>query len=210
MNRLLITPWDIKAVGDDGIFEGLAATFGNVDLHGDRIERGAFAGATASRVKLLWQHDTRAPIGVWESIEETSDGLEAKGRLLLEVQQAREAHALMKAGALDGLSIGYSIKEGGADVDSTTRVRVLKKLELHEISPVTFPANPKARIHRVKAADITDEREFEQYLRDAGFSKAFAVAVSSRGFAAASRRDAEGEADELVASIRRGIQTLTQ
>ena len=88
----------------------------------------------------------------------------------------------MREKVLDGLSIGYSIPDGGAEVDPQTRVRVLKKLKLWEVSPVVFPANPHARISTVKAADITDERQFEKFLCDAGFPNAFAKAVACHGF----------------------------
>ena len=106
----LNVPFELKAIetltGDDGaevgIFEGLASTFGNRDMAGDVVEPGAFAGTLArpGRIKMLWQHDARAPIGVWEKIRETAAGLEVKGRLVLEVQQARETLALLFNGLL--------------------------------------------------------------------------------------------------------------
>ena len=121
----LDVPFELKAIqtltGDDGvevgIFEGLASTFGNRDMVGDVVEPGAFAATIArpGRIKMLWQHDARAPIGVWEDIRETAAGLEVKGRLVLQVQRAREALALLKAGAVDALSIGFSVMRGGAE-----------------------------------------------------------------------------------------------
>ena len=215
-------------VGDDdaeiGLFEGLASTFGDTDLDGDRIEPGAFAAAAAdpAKVRMLWQHDARSPIGIWEKVEETDQGLLVRGRLILDVQQAREAHALLKAGAVDALSIGFMVPPGGAVFDGERRV--IKSIELIEISIVTFPANPKARINRIKAvaADgrLPAPRMFEAYLRDSGFSRSQAKAIIAEGYRtiyrrdagpAIARRDAESEAlDYLVASLTRVADLMTQ
>jgi HK97 family phage prohead protease len=166
---------------------------------------------------MLWQHDARAPIGVWERIRETAAGLEVKGRLVLDVQQAREALALLKAGAVDALSIGFSVLRGGAEFDRERALRRIKAVDLWEISVVTFPANPKARVARIKAADpgaswgaapgtsLPTEREFERLLmRDAGLSRSQARTVLSSGYKALlTTRDAGGGLDELVASVKR-------
>ncbi len=213
----LNVPFELKAIetltGDDGaevgIFEGLASTFGNRDMAGDVVEPGAFAGTLArpGRIKMLWQHDARAPIGVWEKIRETAAGLEVKGRLVLEVQQARETLALLKAGAVDALSIGFSVMSGGAFFDRESGVRRIKAVELWEISVVTFPANPKARVERIKAhtAHLPTEREFERRLmRDAGFSRSQARTVLKSGYKALlSTQDAGGGLDAVAARIRR-------
>ena len=194
-----------------GVFEGLASTFGNQDMMGDVIERGAFARSVAepAQIKMLWQHDARAPIGVWERIAETHAGLAVKGRLILEVQQAREALALMKAGAVDSLSIGFSVPKGGAVFDRDKAVRRIKSVELWEVSVVTFPANPGARIGRIKSlvrgGTLPTERDFERFLtQDAGFSRSQARTILGAGYRALmTTRDAGGDLDELVASIRR-------
>lgn len=214
----LDVPFELKAVAtvtqDDGVevglFEGLASTFGNRDMMGDLVEPGAFAGAVArpAAIKMLWQHDARAPIGVWERVRETAAGLEVKGRLVLEVQQAREALALLKAGAVDALSIGFSVPRGGAEFDRERGLRRIKAVALWEISVVTFPANPKARVDRIKAAaggDLPTEREFERLLmRDAGLSRSQARTVLTAGYKALlTRQDAGGGLDDLVASVRR-------
>lgn len=181
------------ADGDAGTFEGLAATFGDVDLGGDLVEPGAFAEACRApqRIRMLWQHDPATPIGVWEAMEERGAGLWVKGRLILEVQQAREAYALMKSGALDALSIGFSVPQGAATIDAARRVRRLKRIDLWEISPVTFAMNPRARISGVKAAPrISTIREFEAFLRNAGgFSHRQAKAIAAAGYRAALSRD---------------------
>jgi HK97 family phage prohead protease len=215
----LDVPFELKAVetltGDDGlevgVFQGLASTFGNRDMVGDLVEPGAFAGTIArpERIKMLWQHDARAPIGVWEEIRETAAGLEVKGRLVLDVQQARETLALLKAGAVDALSIGFSVAGGGAAFDRERGVRRIKAVELWEISVVTFPANPKARVDRIKAqaqaGRLPTEREFERLLmRDAGFSRSQARTVLKSGYKALlSTQDAGGGLDEVAARIRR-------
>ncbi len=215
----LDVPFELKAVEtvtqDDGVevgvFEGLASTFGNRDMMGDLVEPGAFSAALArpGTIKMLWQHDARAPIGVWERIRETAAGLEVKGRLVLEVQQARETLALLKAGAVDALSIGFSVLRGGAEFDRERSLRRIKAVDLWEISVVTFPANPKALVARIKAlehsATLPTEREFERLLmRDAGLSRSQARTVLTAGYKALlTTRDAGGGLDELVASVKR-------
>jgi len=220
----LDVPFELKSLttrqGEDGsregIFEGLASTFGTRDRAGDIIEPGAFRESLgrAGRIKMLWQHDPRAPIGVWERIAETPAGLAVKGRLVLEVQRAREALALLRAGAVDALSIGFSVPRSGASVDREKSVRRLTRIDLWEVSIVTFPANPEARVARVKAhihagaGRLPSEREFERYLtRDAGFSRSQARTIIGSGYKALmSGRDAgQGsgkDLEDLAARLR--------
>jgi HK97 family phage prohead protease len=154
-DEYLDVSFEIKEVAEDGTFTGYASTFGNVDSDRDVIAQGAFTKSLKRKkpkqVKLLWQHDRRQPIGVWEEITEDNRGLKVKGRLVLDVNQAREAYALMKAGAIDAMSIGFAIPRDGYEIDEKKRVRVIKEADLWEISVVTFPANPKATISRVKS-----------------------------------------------------------
>lgn len=175
---------EIKALSDEGVIEGYAAIFGNVDNGGDKIMPGAFIeGIAAARrggrtVKMLWNHDPQTPIGVWEDLAEDAKGLWGKGRLVMEVARAREVHALMKAGAISGLSIGYRTKSFEPDGG----VRVLKAVDLYEVSPVTFPMNDRARVTGVKAdgldpiitklraGDRLTEREFELLAKGLGLS----------------------------------------
>lgn len=211
-------PFTLKALdshedagGEVGIFEGLAATFGERDLLGDVVERGAFRDSLArpDRVKMLWQHDAHAPIGVWESLIETQAGLAVRGRLILEVRQARETLALLKAGAVDALSIGFSVPKGGARFERDRSLRRIARLDLWEISVVTFPANPRARIGRIAARSaatgLPTERELERLLtRDAGFSRSQARTVLRSGFKALrAKRDAGGGLDGLATRLRR-------
>lgn len=145
---------DIKAIGDDGVFTGYASTFGNPDQGRDVMVRGAFtmslAKKPAARVKMLLQHDQREPVGVWTSLEEDERGLKATGRLILDTVKGRETYSLLKAGALDGLSIGYrTVKDR---MDRAKGVRFLEEVDLSEISIVTFPMNEAATVSRVKSA----------------------------------------------------------
>ena len=143
---------DVKAVADDGAFEGYASVFDVEDLGRDVVKAGAFARSLkarpAAKVKLLRGHDMSAPIGVWTELREDSKGLYAKGRLVLETVLGRETHALMKAGALDGLSIGYRTVRD--TIDRKKGVRLLEEVDLVEVSIVTLAMNPAATITSVK------------------------------------------------------------
>jgi HK97 family phage prohead protease len=143
---------DLKAVEPDGSFTGYASRFGVVDLGRDLVLPGAFAESIARRgprgIKMLFQHDPAEPIGVWLEVREDGQGLYARGRILPEVARGREVLALMRAGALDGLSIGFRTVEGRTDAKSG--VRRLSRIDLWEISVVTFPMLPEARVSAVK------------------------------------------------------------
>lgn len=186
-------PLEVKNLGENGTFEGYASAFGNVDSWKDVIEAGAFSATIREHSKrktmpaLLWCHDVREPIGVWESMKEDATGLFAQGRLLKDdVQKAAEAYALLKAGAVRGLSIGYRARD--YSIDEKTGVRALKRVDLFEVSLVTFPANEKALVSGVK--DITTIRDFEGALRDVlGFSNTEAKRIASCGFRELKARD---------------------
>jgi len=138
-------PIEISENSSTGLIEGYAAIFNEPDRGGDVIAPGAFTASLARRpasVKLLWQHDPAQPIGIWDSITEDTRGLRVKGRLLTEVQQGAEAAALLNAGALDGLSIGYRAVKS----DRRGTYRHLTEIDLWEISLVTFPMNANARL----------------------------------------------------------------
>ncbi|MCL7464792.1 HK97 family phage prohead protease [Phaeovulum sp. NW3] len=140
--------------------EGYASLFGLADQGGDVVQRGAYArslerlAARGGSVKMLWQHDPGEPIGIWEEIREDDRGLFVRGRLLPEVARAREAAALIAAGAIDGLSIGYRTIAAGKDAQGR---RSLMELELWEVSLVTFPMLREARV-AAKAGDIVGDR----------------------------------------------------
>lgn len=188
---------EVKAFGDTGSFEGYAGIFGNVDLGGDVLERNAIKEIVKGRngkVKVLNQHNMRDPIGGAE-IHPDDKGIAFKGQLVLETPSARSAYALMKADVLDGMSFGYDVLAGGAEI-LKSGIRQLKAIKLWEISPVTFGMNPLAGITGVKS--INTIREYEDFLRDVGgFSAAQAKALASGGFKALqSARDEAGSVDE--------------
>lgn len=142
---------------------GYASLFGASDNGGDVVQKGAYATSLARsnkagiKIKMLWQHDPMQPIGVWDAVFEDGKGLKVTGRVLPEVQAGREALALLQAGAIDGLSIGYrtvrSEKKNGG--------RLLHEIELWEVSLVTFPMLNEAR---VQASD--DEAALAQTLAE--------------------------------------------
>lgn len=175
----------IKAAGDDGTVEGYGSVFGVRDNYDDVIAKGAFIQslkdhkAAGTMPAMLWQHDADKPIGVWTEMVEDEKGLRIKGQLAMETVKGKEAHALLKMGALNGLSIGFMSKEWAYDRD--TEVRTLTAIDLWEVSLVTFPANEKARVTNVKSADeLQAPKDAEKALRDAGFSKSDATAFVSR------------------------------
>ncbi|HEV7259724.1 MAG TPA: HK97 family phage prohead protease [Bosea sp. (in: a-proteobacteria)] len=137
----------------DGLFEGYASLFGIADLGKDVVEPGAFRDSLTRRgpggIKLLWQHDPAEPIGRWISLTEDARGLFVRGRLSLAVGRAREIHALMREGAVDGLSIGFRSER--ARTEPRSGLRRLERIDLWEISIVTFPMLPQARVSNVKA-----------------------------------------------------------
>ncbi len=153
------TPEQISNLSPDGSFEGYASLFGMVDMGQDQVMPGAFRDSLLKRgpggIKMLWQHQAAQPIGSWQSIVEDARGLKVKGRLNLAVARAREILALMREGALDGLSIGFKTEKSVKD--KASGVRRLTKLDLWEISVVTFPMLPEARISAVKRAAANPE-----------------------------------------------------
>lgn len=169
-----------KEPDEDGFFEGYASVFDIVDQGMDIVAKGAFAKSIGSgrKVKMLWQHDKEKVIGVWDELREDERGLYVKGRLLKDVALGREAMALMRVGAIDSMSIGYRTIE--AVPEASGRVRKLIEVDLFEVSLVTFPMNEAARVTDVKS--LTTEREFERFLRDAGYSRNEAKALTLHGF----------------------------
>ncbi len=210
-------PVAFKQISAEGVFEGYASLFGKEDMGRDVIMPGAFRRSLRSRgaakVKMLFQHDPKEPIGIWSQISEDAKGLFVRGRLMPEVARAREVLSLMREGAIDGLSIGFHTVKGRTD--PKTGVRKLREVDLWEISIVTFPMQPDARIHSVKhRGNLPTTREFECWLtRDAGLSRIQARTVIGKGFRALSgKRDAAGlplsNNAQLAARIRQAAHII--
>ena len=213
--RYIERPFEIKAVEEDGIFEGRGSVFGNVDSYKEIVAPGAFTDTLAAwkaqnrLPPVLWQHRSGEPIGPHLEMEERADGLHVKGQLLVnDVQRAKEARALMKAKAVNGLSIGFVTREDA--YDRVTGIRTLKKVDLWEVSVVTFPANPAAQISSVKSAidGIQTYAEAESFLREVGrLSKADATGFIAR-FKSLGGRSESDELGALAAAIERRTAQL--
>lgn len=198
-----------KALDVDRTFEGYGSVFGVIDSYGDVVMPGAFtqtirkAEAMGRMPAMLWQHDPSQVIGVWRSMREDAHGLHVVGELA-DTQLGREAYALLKMGALSGLSIGYSVS--GEHYDRERDVRELTGIDLWETSLVTFPANTDARVAAVKDARSGGYRGLERILREAGFSRSEAKAVATAGMRALREADDRDlTAEEAAALCRRFI-----
>jgi len=201
-----------KAPDEKGHFSGYGSVFNVVDKGGDIVAPGAFTESleqwakSGRTVPMLWQHDTGQPIGGWVNLKEDDYGLLGDGDLWLdEAPYARLAHKGMQTKAITGLSIGYRVKKYSINQD--TKVYTLEKLDLVEISVVTNPMNDDARVSDVKslleAGRLPTVREFEEFLRDAGFSKTQAAAVANGGLSKLHRGEPGGEkGDELLRALR--------
>jgi len=205
---------NIKAVADDGVIEGYASAFGVVDTYNEVVEPGAFSASLVDSkrkgksIKMLWQHDSTKPIGIWDDLAEDSKGLWVKGRILKDASSlAAEAYELIKGGALDELSIGYKTIETAPHDDKHGVLRLIK-LDLREVSPVTFGALGRAaRITAVKnileGGSLPTVRELETFLRDeGGFSKALATAIAAKATPHL-RGEPEAKADDALEFLKR-------
>jgi hypothetical protein len=200
---------DVKAK-NDGSFSGYGSVFGNVDSYGEIVRKGAFSrslGELAQRdrkLPVLWQHNSGEPLGVYDVLREDDRGLYVEGRLLARsVAKAKEAHALMEAGAITGLSIGYRVVK--AQPGPERGQRTLTDLDLKEISLVTFPANDEARVLRAEAVET--ERDFERLLREAGFARTAAARLAKGGWGALSTQ-ANPRHHDLAARIHAAANSL--
>ena len=172
-----------------GTFSGYGAYFGNEDHYGDVIERGAFAQtleewrAEDKLPPMLLQHggggffggaaDDLVPVGKWDSMREDSKGLRVEGHLLaMGTDRGQQILEALKEGVLDGLSIGFRLREFKRGTKPGEPDRILTNIDLVEVSIVTFPANPKARVTSVKTLTGDDMRELESVLAEQGFSRA--------------------------------------
>ena len=169
---------------EEGSIEGYASVFGGVDSYGDTIEKTAFDNVIKSGQKplMFYQHNRWSiPIGVWEEMSVDEKGLKVKGRLNLELAEAREVYSALKFGSLNGMSIGFRMKDKDYEYDDEDICHIKNISELLEISIVNFPADKEARIDNVKSEDrdLNDVRDCEHYLRDLGISKKMAQKLIS-------------------------------
>jgi HK97 family phage prohead protease len=209
-------PFEVKAVEEDGTFTGYGSVFGNVDSYDEIVAPGAFSDSLAAwkasgrLPPVLWQHRSGEPVGPHLEMTEDTHGLFLKGQLLVgDVQRAKEARALMKAKAVNGLSIGFVPREDS--YDRVTGIRTLKKVDLWEVSIVTFPANPQAQIANVKSAidGLEDLDAIERFLCQAGgLSRSQSKAVLHRVKSISTQRQAEPDL-ELHAALQRLQSTFS-
>ena len=203
---------NLKSLTEKGNFSGYGSVFNVVDKGGDIVAPGAFAESlakwqkTGRSVPVLWQHQSDQPIGAWDALKEDDHGLLGEASLWLDdAPYARLAHKGMSTKTITGLSIGYRVKDYSVNKDSG--VYTLQKLDLVEISVVTNPMNDDARVGDVKsmieAGRLPTLPQFEDFLREAGFSKTQAKAVAGGGLSKLlARCEAEGEkGDELLAAL---------
>lgn len=208
-------PFEVKELIDDGTFTGYLSVFNNVDQGGDIVAPGAFKDtleawkAKGELPPILWQHRSGEPLGPFLEMREDSIGLWVKGRLLVDdIPRAKEARALLRAKAIKGMSIGYVSRDDS--YDRATGVRTLKRIDLLEGSLVTFAMNVMASVNSVKSAidAIQTVRDAEDFLREAGLSKAQAAAFISRFKSLTGQRESD-ELGDLVAAIKRNTSILT-
>ena len=208
----------IKSISEEGEFSGYGSVFGVEDSYGDVVVSGAFEESLKEWKEkgrlpsMLWQHNRSEPIGIYTKIEEDDQGLYVEGKLLIDGDSlAQRAHAHLKAGSISGLSIGYNLGANGWRWDSEKEVFILSKIDLWEVSLVTFPSNDEARVEEVKSllqhGEMPSKRLVEKHLRDVGLSKQQAKAFIADGYSGIAHRDDE-ESVELVKSINSIISNL--
>jgi len=198
--------FELKALSETGTFEGYGSVFGVRDSYDEIVLPGAFADSLAAHKAagtmpaMLWQHRSAEPLGVYTSMAEDHIGLKVVGQLAMKTVRGAEAYELLKMKALSGLSIGFVPREDS--YDKVTGIRSLKKVDLWEVSPVTFPANDAARIQGIKSIEeIEDLKTAEQYLRESGLSRSEAVA-----FIARVKRLGQSDSDEGMQQIKEALK----
>jgi len=213
--KKLVFESEIKAENNQGIFTGYGSIFGNEDQGNDIMQKGAFTKSLVNRpvskVKMLYQHKTDEPIGVFTDMYEDSKGLFVKGQLAMGTQKGREAYELLKMGALDGMSIGFKADPEKQGYNENKRgVRTLKEVDLMEISLVTFPMNESALIETVKG-NAKNIREWEKILRDAGGLSRTEAKIGAKALSESlSQRDAGDDNKQLADLINKVANIIKQ
>ena len=205
-----LADFELKQEGEEeGEFTGYAAKYNNVDLGGDLIMRGAFDATVKKRgtqIKLLYQHRPSEPIGVITRINSDTRGLKITGKLLLSITQGRDTYELMKAGALDAMSIGYTLQE--KDVSFKDGVRMLKRVDVREVSVVTFPMNERARITMVKSEALREDDFVNLFEENGILHGQDAIIAAQAAVKALEKPDGEASASEWEA-LKRLSESLT-
>ena len=201
------------SLSDTGTFTGYGSVFGTLDSYREIVAPGAFTDslkaikASGDPLPMLWQHQAANPIGSFTSLAEDDRGLKVEGQLLMAIPKAQEAFALMKARIVKGLSIGYYVTADS--YNEKDRIRTLKSVELVEVSPVTFAANPDAQIDEVKTRLAYGEevslKELEMILREAGFSKTQAARVANSGLPSLYRGEPGSDEKGALVAMLKGI-----
>ena len=213
--KKLVFESEIKAESNKGIFTGYGSIFGNEDQGNDIMQKGAFTKSLVNRpvskVKMLYQHKTDEPIGVFTDMYEDSKGLFVKGQLAMGTQKGREAYELLKMGALDGMSIGFRADPEKQGYNENKRgIRTLKEVDLMEISLVTFPMNESALIETVKG-NAKNIREWEKILREAGNLSRTEAKIGAKALSESlSQRDAGGDSQQLADLINKVANIIKQ
>jgi HK97 family phage prohead protease len=189
----ITVPLEVKSL-ESGQFEGYGSTFGNIDLGGDVVVKGAFEDSLERYRKegewpqMYWMHKPDQVPGVWLDMREDAKGLRVKGEPI-ETSIGKDLKVMLNRKAVRAMSIGFSLDDRG-DYEFRDGLRFLKRINLWEVSPVTAPMNPKAKILAVKALLIKQgvgmsdfKRELESWFREKGLSKSQAVAFASRALA---------------------------
>lgn len=207
MLKHIDVPFQIKAVSENGLFSGYGSVFGVIDSYKEIVVAGAFTESLQAKTpSLLWQHRSGEPIGIYTSVKEDAIGLHVEGKLALKTARGAEAYELLQMGAISGMSIGYQVRD--ESYDRVTGINTLKKLDLWEVSLVTFPANDAARVTDVKGA--MTERDFERLMQDAGLSRKEARMVMNHGFRSLKAMQDAGDTElsEITALMQRGLSLI--
>lgn len=196
--------FEVKAIKDNGTFEGYGACFNNIDGHGEIIAAGSFSQSLQNHRQkgtmpaMLWQHQPENPVGVFSDMHEDSKGLHVTGHLAMKTAKGAEAFEFLKIRAVSGLSIGFRTKAESRD--TKTGGRIITEVDLFECSLVTFPANDSARVQSVKSIETI--RDAETYLRRLGISRVESATFISRIKSLnQSQRDADIESDNKLKAL---------
>lgn len=198
-----------------GRVEGLASPFGgDPDAYGDIIAQGAFSASLAKHKSagtapaMLWAHDQARPIGTWDKLTERADGLHVEGTLALSTKDGADAFEHLRAGAVTGLSIGFTVPKNGAEYAQAGRI--LKAIDLAEVSLVTIPAAQTARVTAVKGAPVmvNSQAELEAMLREGGLSRGAAAQIARGGWPALTRTDTSETIARLAEMLRKAAKEL--